>query len=161
MTFNNEQRRRKVSEPRERRYVAEYVYTYYPNAIKMFNVRLGDVPEQFKYSALAIENVNMYKVFRRFVDALVITEDEAILIEAKMIAKAENLAQLELYARLLTETKELQQLIMNKKIRKKLVAVVVDRVLVREAERYNVEVEVYRPSWAVEYAERLLKGRIS
>lgn len=160
MAEERQNSRRRTYQQRERRYVVEYVYNTYPAAIKLFNVRLGDIPERFRFSSLALENANMFKVFRRFVDALVITADEVILIEAKMIAKVENLAQLEMYARLLHQTKELQQLIANKVVKKVLVAVVLDPELAKEAERYNVEVRVYRPAWAVDYAEKLLKGKL-
>jgi hypothetical protein len=152
-------RKRKAYQQRERLLVQQFVFERYPHAIKFFNMRMGNLLPFFEGKVQSVENADMIKVWRKFADAVVVTENEIIVIEAKIVARVETIGQLEMYGKLVEETPELQRFL-PKKVRLVLVAVVVDPYLVREAEAKGIEVVLYRPDWAVEYAEERLQGGI-
>src|SRR4051812_44250118 len=97
---------RKKSEPVERAYVVAYVRTAYPDSQVLFNARLGPIPDKFAGMDLTGLSSNIFKVFNRYADAVVIQPDKLILVEGKMVDILPAIGQIMFYRFLLAKTPE-------------------------------------------------------
>lgn len=97
---------RKKSEPVERAFVVAYVRTAYPSDQVQFNARLGPIPTKFLGVDLGGMSENIYKVYNRYADAVVVQPDKLILVEGKMIDILPAIGQIMYYRFLLPKTPE-------------------------------------------------------
>lgn len=135
---------------RERRLITEYVRTAFPNDRAFFNFRVGPLPAQAAGVDIGKLSPNIWKVYNRYVDALVIKPDKMIAIEAKLESVPGAVSQLELYKQLIPQTPELAayaQLPIDLEI----VCAFADPEFIKFANSKGITVQVFRPPWAVEY----------
>lgn len=147
---------RKPSEQRERRYIVDYVRTKYPNNEAMFNVRLGGIPAKLEGVDIGGLSSNIYKVFNRYIDAVVILQNRLLLIEAKILADLGAVSQLEYYASLVQSTPELSQY-SSLPLELHIVTASADPSFIGFATSKNITIDIYRPTYAAEYLTTLLK----
>lgn len=151
---------RKRSEPRERRMIVDYVRTKYPDATALFNERLGGIPEKLAGVMTAELSPNIAQPWARYVDAVVIQPKLLTLIEAKIPAKIAAVSQLLFYRSLLPKTPRLVPYL-DRPIALEIVTAVPDPELLAYAESQGIRVEIYQPTYVMEYLAVLLKGRFT
>ena len=149
-----------MTEQRERRYIVDYCRTKFPNATIFYNFKLGGVPSSLHRDPNVAENPNIAMPWARYVDACVILPDKMLLIEAKLPAKLEAVAQLMLYRQLVPKTPQLSQYL-NRVLELRIVTARPDPELVRFANEQGIQVEIYQPDYAMEYLAVLLRGPVS
>lgn len=147
---------RRPYQQRERRYIVDYVRTRYPDAYAIFNQRLGGMPAKLEGVDIGNISSNIYKVFNRYVDALVIQPDKVLLIEAKILADLGAVSQLEYYAALVGQTPDLARY-SALPLELHIVTASADPSFVAFAASKNITIDIYRPPYAVEYLTTLLK----
>jgi len=145
-----------VTEQRERRFIVDYVRTRYPNDRAMFNVRLGGIPAKMEGVDIGGLSSNIYKVFNRYVDAIVIAQDRLLLIEAKILVDLGAVSQLEYYRSLVPQSPDLARY-SALPIDLQIVTASADPSFVAFAASKGVNIVVFRPPYAVEYLTTLLK----
>lgn len=151
---------RKPSQQRERRLVLDYVMTKYPDAIKFFNYRVGGVPSSLHRNKDVMENPSLAIPWARYVDAIVVLPEKLILIEAKLPAKLEAVAQLMMYKQLVPLTPELANY-RSLPIQLLLVTARPDPQLIGFANQQGIDVDIFQPDYALEYLAHLLGGPVS
>ena len=88
---------RKKSEQVERRYIKEFAYKVYPNALWIgFEVPITPIPPAFRRQ-FPSASPKSFTRYRRHCDAVIITETEILLVEAKIRRPIDGLGQLLLY----------------------------------------------------------------
>lgn len=130
----------------ETRLVSEYLAAQYPNARVKERVKLGPVVPLTPEANLSDAELAMVGVFRRFADAVAVTQTELVIIEGKMRASPDAVAQLLLYRELVPLTFELYDYL-SLPIVLEAVFAVDDPAVRRMAERAGVRVQIYRPDW--------------
>ena len=136
--------------PVEYEYLSQFVAEYYPDAKVMLNVRLGTPPESLVYEDLSESEQRMLTVYRRFCDAVIITDHELIVVEATMWPKPQKTAELELYLNLVPHTPELQQYL-DRRLVGMIVCPIDDPVMRQIVESKGFRYVVYRPEWTTEF----------
>ncbi len=140
--------------PREMRLVSEYLLHAYPRAIHLTRVRLGTWKPKAEALNLTESELRMLGSFRRWADAIAITEDEIVLIEGAIRPDTGEASKLEIYKRLVPHTPELQDW-MDRPIRMELVYAVGDAVVIDYCREMGITCVEFRPAWLSEYFERL------
>ena len=145
---------------REARMLGEWVAERFPRAERIiFNARLGPLPKELNGRPLPWAKRQMLGVFNRYADALVLSGGKLHLVECAIRAAVEKVAQLEIYAQLLPETEELEEL-RGLTPRPILVAATEDSAIRRFCEGKGVEFVVFRPAWVEAYlADRAARKR--
>ena len=141
-------------QPREMRFVSEFVAKFYPEEEARFHVRLGSTPERFKGQFTSEETARLVGEFRRRCDALVILPDRIVLVEGKIVPQPGVIMQLLHYERLIPKTPELEEHRL-KPIEKLLLCALEDPVVTQLARDYDVRVATFCPGWIPEYLELL------
>lgn len=135
----------------ERRLVAEWLASRYPDAYTEQNVRLGSMPLEFGNQDLdPMEAKLVHNAFARWADAIVYLDDRVIVVEGKIVAHPVALGQLQLYKRLLPFTPTIA-LAPRARIELRLVYGVPDELVVAMAREQGIEVEQFKPAWVDEY----------
>jgi len=140
--------RRKKYRRVEREYVVDYVLNKFPRRLKVyFNLRLGPPPA---HVAKAYPNLprGYFKVWQRYADAVVITDDAVYLIEAKVHNIKVGPGYLVEYRQLLPQTPELKPYL-NRPIHLRLVIPVPDPWVINTCKQLGIEVDIYQPEWLV------------
>ena len=141
---------------RERAYIVDFVRTKYPYDLCYFNFRLGGLPAQAEGFDIGDLSSNIWKVFNRYVDALVVQSDRLILLEAKILADLGAVSQLEYYSSLVKTTPELAQYL-QLPVELHIVTASGDPAFIAFAQAKNIIVDIYRTQTAVDYLKQLLK----
>ena len=144
-------------QPREMRMVSDYLAQFYPQATSLTRVRLGSIPPAELHPLLEEHEVRMLGVFRRWADAIVITNDAMILVEAAIRPEPGDISKLQLYKRLLVHTPELQAYL-PRRVEMQLVYAIEDPVVVIMAREAGIR-PVYFRTKAVENYMKLLYPR--
>jgi len=134
--------------------VSDYLATYYPLARAMTRVRLGSIPTTELTPLLEEHEVRMMSVFRRWADAIVITSDTLILIEAAIRPEPGDVSKIELYARLLPHTPELKPWLTLKR-EYQLVYAIEDPLIVVMARERGIRPVFFRTKAVEEYMKIL------
>lgn len=145
---------RREYQQRERRYIVEYVNEEYPDRVTaMLNVAIGLPPEElFKaHPEIPLEN---FRRWRFYVDAVVVTKGEIIVIEGKIRKISEGLGQLMLYTALLPDTPELQPWI-NKPLIAELVCPRPDPRVIAFASSVGIRVVIWTKPWVQQYLREI------
>lgn len=137
--------------------VSEYLATYYGQDRTMTRVRLGSIPATELTPLLEDHEVRMMSVFRRWADAIVVTDKSLILIEAAIRPEPGDISKLQLYRRLLDHTPELKPFL-PRRIEMQLVYAIEDPVIVVMAREAGIR-PVYFRTKAVEDYMKLLYPR--
>jgi len=137
-------------QPRELRLTAEYLNKEYPGAIHMLRVRLGGLHPVLKAENLTEREKRLLSPFKRWADAIVIKADEMVLIEVAIMPEPGDVSKLELYARLVRHTPELEQY-RSRPLVLELVYAIEDPLVVVMARERNIRVRYFRPKWVDDY----------
>jgi len=138
------------------RLVSEYLLAAYPHAIHMTRVRLGTWEPQAGALELTEEELRMLGSFRRWADAIAITEKEMVLIEAAIRPDTGEASKLEIYAELVPSTPELRPYL-HLPLVKELVYAIGDAVVIDFCRRQGIRTVEYRPAWLGQYFEDLAR----
>jgi len=118
--------------------------------------RLGSyAPEEYE-KILKPEELRILGLFRRWADAVYITEDTVYIIEAMIRADPKKIGQLELYLKLVPHTPELKPYLKGRKIQGVLLYCIEDPVMVAMAREKGFLCVKYVPEWLPDYLRLLL-----
>ena len=141
-------------QPREQRMLSEFLAEHYPGVEYRLRVRLGKIQPRIETELLTDEERLNLGVFRRWADALVIQPDRLILIEAKIRPQPGVISQLQLYARLVPNTPELQEYL-DRPLEMLLLYAIRDDLLIAMAREAGIKSRYYKPAWIDEYIAEL------
>lgn len=99
----------KIRQHYEPRLVTEYVNQTWPDALVMYDVPLGPVPQNLALKVGEAQAARIARTARPKCDALVILPDEIVLIEGKIMDVNQGLGMLYLYKIAIPMTPELQE----------------------------------------------------
>lgn len=155
----------KVGERRKRveweeRLVSEWAAKVHPDARVHFRVRVGELPPE----AAAVEKMGispyMYGVVRHWADAVVIYEEEVIVVEGKLKLSSMALGQIIINTELFGKTPEFRDTWDTPRIGLLLYAYG-DHETEAIAVRMGYMIERFRPPWAKKaYVDRMRKGHV-
>jgi len=143
-------------EPREMRYVAEWVTAKFPGARVIYRCRLGSLRPEAQLKGLTEAERKLYTVYKYWADAIVITEREIILVEGKLRPKPGVISQIELYLRLIPQTEELKPYAHLPR-RVILLMATPEWYVIELAKEKGIEVIIWSPAWAEQYLKELGK----
>jgi len=146
-------------QPRESRLLAEYLAQKYKDDIVMYRVRLGQLPAWSSKSIQEGVPANIYMVYQRWADAIVITKTTLILIEAKIDPAPGVISQILLYDQLIPKTDTLRQFNKLKRLNVLLIAQH-DSEVETLAQSHGITVEYYSPSWVTDYLKEIGKYKL-
>lgn len=143
-------------QPRESRLLAEYLASKYKNETVMYRVRLGQPPIWATPSIQGGAPDNIYKVYQRWADAIVITKTTLILIEAKIKPDPGVISQILLYDQLIPKTDTLQQ---YGKLRRENILLIAqhDSEVEDLARSHKITIEYFSPTWVIDYLKEIGK----
>lgn len=147
---------RKPYVQRDRRYVVEYVEQFYPKTRAWFNLRLGPPPISVAAAYPGLDVDRYARVWKKTCDAVVVTDQELVLIEGELRRPSEGLGELLVYRDLIRTTPELQPY-QGRRIRTVLLCPVVDPTLTLQLQKHNIELVIYRPKWVEEYLKEVMR----
>lgn len=130
--------------------LADYVADHYPDADAYFRQRVGPITTLTASDGLTDAERGMLGSFRRWVDVVVVTATEVVVVEAKMRSKPDALAQLRLYRDLVLATPELQPFL-DRPLALELVVALEDPAVTRLAREFGVRHRVFKPAWLAEW----------
>ena len=138
----------------EMRMVAEYIKATYPDDEVMMRVRLGTLMADGDQPAGTDAENAMRGVFRRWADAVVITGDSLIVVEASLRSDAGDPSKLLIYGRLVPHTPELAPFLKHRLVLE-LVVALEDPAVSTVAHELGIRTRVYTPSWFPLYLQQL------
>jgi len=139
-----------MTEPREKRLLAEYLAWRYPSGGPITQFELGPTDAAVNRTFELQPHANVYQKRRKYVDALYAWNQNIILFEAKIRVPTDGIAQLNMYADLVPLTPELWAY-KDWAISKVLVCTWADPQVNPYATQSGVQIELYRPAWVDEY----------
>lgn len=145
-------------QPRETRLLSEWIVKTFPNDKVIYRVRLGQPPGWAKTSIDGGAPPEIYKIYQRWADAIIITPKELILIEAKIKPDPGVISQINLYEQLLPKTPELQEF-MDLPTRKVLLMAQRDLDVEELARTQDIEIQYYSPPWVTDYLKEIHRYR--
>lgn len=145
-------------EPREMKLVAEYLAKNYSSYRSKTRVRLGQVHPAILPDDISAEDLAFSGVWRRWADAIVITPQKLILIEAAILADAGDISKLALYKTLIPHTPELAEY-KNLDIELQLVYAIEDPLVVMIAREAGIKPVYFKPDWIAEYIATLTPNK--
>lgn len=143
-----------MGEPRERRYIAEYVMETFPDSPVKLGCPLGPGVRGLVEEYGLPKALTMSRGFRPEVDGLVILEDKIILIEAKIFKIVDGISKLPVYAGLIPSTPELW---IHRKlpVEMRLVTPWLTAQVQEMAKGMGVVVAIYNPPWIKDYVDKM------
>ena len=132
----------------EKRLITEFLFDKYPLSLQWKRVRLGQVPTQEMAAAM--------KVTLNWADAIVLSGNEIVIIEAKMRPDSGAFGQLEHYRELFKLTPEFSKY-WNNPIRLEFVTTRLDENLKATADSKSITYEIWRPDWVIKEEERIFR----
>jgi hypothetical protein len=139
-----------MSEPRERRLIAEWARERHPDDRVWLNTPVGVVSELELDAVDTTKQLARLRSWRLKADAIVVTGTTLKVVEAKIVSVKNGLGDLMLYRELIPDTPELQPFL-PRQVECWLVAPWVTDYIVRLAERLNILIDVYNPAWVRDY----------
>ncbi|MDY6888277.1 MAG: hypothetical protein SVV88_11660 [Pseudomonadota bacterium] len=140
----------KIRQNNERKFVTDYVLEKYPGKTVKYNCPLGNAPEDWLKAMGMNKALRSYRPFRPEVDAVILLDDEILLIEAKILKVLDGMSKLIIYRDLVAETPELQAY-RALGIRARVITPKPPSWVSNVAKKHAIEIEVYRPEWIEEY----------
>jgi len=132
----------------------EWLAANYADALVMTRVRLGTLADVETRTGLTYERQRALSVWRRWADAIVITQRMVRVVEAKIRPDPGVVSQLKLYLRLVPHTPELEQYLSRP--RKGVIVYAVEDPQIREmAKEEGFELHYFRPDWIEPYLAEL------
>ena len=136
--------------------MAEWVITNYPHAEVFYNLRLGPPPAEISAAFPGIDVDKYARVWKKTCDAVVITEEELILIEGELRRPLLALGELIIYRDLLSTTPELRQY-SHLPVRTVLLCPIEDPTLDMTLREHKIEKALYRPPWVDQYLKEVMR----
>jgi hypothetical protein len=143
---------------RERRLLSEWLALRYPDQETWQQVRLGAFQQTIANAQLDITELRALGVWRRYADALVFKESSLLLIEASLVSEPGYISQIELYARLIPLTPELE-VFWAWPIEMLYLVALEDPVVTANARDRGIRIEVFTPIWIPDYFAGLEKRK--
>ena len=137
-------------QPRETRYLQEYILEHIHPEQTFFRMRLGGVSADQKAALPAGVSANVYMVTQRYADAVCIYSDRVEIWEAKLIRPLTAVTQLQLYERLFPKTPEFARY-KDFGIDLHLLTPIYDEDLTEICGQAGIEISMWEPSWVTEY----------
>ena len=132
----------------ERRYSVEYVLKNYPEDTRVkYNAPLG-LPPKEALERYPGADIKFFKPWRKYTDATVISPPYLDIIECKIWAPQQGFSDLLEYRELIPETPELQEFT-DLTVRLFLVIPFTRPHWESMAQRYEINLVVWRPDWVV------------
>jgi hypothetical protein len=138
----------------ETRLLQEYVSAVYGQEDVYLRMRLGAAMPLTPAAAEDEAGLAMVGVYRRWADAVVVTRDEVIIVEAKVRSNPGAISQLELYDELVPYTPELRPYLSRRR-RLELVQAIGDPAVSRLCEKKGIRCVLWVPDWLPEYLAQL------
>lgn len=120
----------------------------------MTRVRLGSLDTVGKHGELSTEERLMMGVLRRWADAIVITKDELVLIEASIRPDLGDPSKLEIYRDLIGFTPELEPY-RGLPVFLEYVYAIEDPVVIKYCKQRNIRTVHFSPPWILDYMREL------
>ncbi len=146
---------RRTYQQRDRRYVVEYVLLAFPGKPSFFNLRLGPPPAALSAMAPGINIDRLARVWKKTCDAVVVNTVEFVLIEGELRRPVESIGELLAYRDLIYTTPELRPF-GRLPVRMLLVTPLADPSLKDTFWKFNIEISIYQPKWAMEYLREVM-----
>lgn len=120
----------------------------------MLQKRIGPPPEALVKEYGLRKADDLYKPFKRWADAIIITQDEMILVEGKIRSTPAVIGQLEFYGRIVKETPDLAP---YKHLRLVLLLLTpwIDPTIEAYSASKGIRVAHYHPPWIDEYMREI------
>ncbi len=147
--------RRAKRKPREMQLLSEWLAIHYPHDLVMTRVRLGTIQGTNGEASLDTPEGRAFATWRRWADAVVVTDRELLVVEAKIKPDVGVVSQLKMYLRLVKVTPELDPY-RDRPIVGVLLTAVDDPSLGSLATEEGYRYVVYRPAWVNDYLSELL-----
>jgi len=142
--------KRKPSEQRERRYIVEFVNSHFPSALwRGFNVPVTPISDEMRKRYPDVSS-RYFTRFRKYADAIVVTDDEVLILEAKLRHPIEALGQLLVYVYWSYQVPELRRFRPRKHVGA-IVAPLDDQFLRIPMEQAGFRLYIFKPKWAMDY----------
>lgn len=132
----------------EPKWVSLYIKEYYPDAEITLRCPLGPIPDELKNLYGPAKAARVYRPSRPEVDAVVITPDELVLIEAKIFKYREGLGALLVYKSLINSTPEFQPLLPRRISMHLLLPREIPWVMAA-APDLGIEIKTFSPEWVL------------
>lgn len=135
---------------REKRMLLEWLAETYPTYPQWRRPRVGP-------SIPGVEGP-MYDILKRYPDAVVIHDDEILIVEASVRPAPEKIYKLELYKKLFPTTPMFQAF---KDWPQRMVYLTgfIDEAVKEQCEEHDVEYVIFAPEWLKTYFKELIKRR--
>ena len=137
-------------QPRETRYLQEYIVEHLHPLQTFFRMRLGGMDDEARRAIPAGVSDRIFMVTQRYADAICIYDDHVEIWEAKLIRPLTAITQLQLYEKLFRKTYEFSRYI-DTDIELHLVTPILDPDLADIAEAAEIEISYWEPAWVTEY----------
>lgn len=139
----------------EQRLVNEWLVATYPREHWQTHVRLGSMPFGIETEGLDNQEAAMvHSAFARWADAVVALPDRTLLVEAKVVAHPNAIAQLMVYRRLMPFTPGLR-IRTELPIEPVMLYARPDEVVLQVAAENNITAVRYDPDWVEQYLQTL------
>jgi hypothetical protein len=96
------------------------------------------------------------RVYKKTCDAVVVTEDEIVLIEGELRRPVEGLGELLVYRDLIATTPELKPYL-PRKLKTILVCPLTDPTMLLQLKELSVELAIFRPKWVEDYLKEVMR----
>lgn len=141
-------------EPRELRLVSEYLAAKYPRARTFQRMRVGEIHPSLQPESLLEAERRLVGVFRRWADAIVITDSTLVVIEASIYPDLGDISKVKAYARLAPYTPELQEWA-HLSVQCEIVTCIRDPFIEQLCKENGIRPIIFRPPWIDAYLEKL------
>ncbi len=150
---------KRVAKNAETRLLREWISARYPSALVMYELRLGPTDRSLVGRTVTPELERMLRVANWYADAVILTDVEGLIVEAKVEPKPRAVGEVLWYFNLYFSTPELQPYLQTP-----FTPVVLfgerDARFEVWASSLGVRVEVFTPDWIADYLTRIqFRGR--
>ena len=142
-------------QPREMQMLSEWLAKTQQGKRWMTRVRLGSPRSEYPRPDMSIEEQAMIGVWRRWADAIILTDTEVEIVEAAIRPQPGKISQLELYAMLFPMTPELEPW-HGLPLHLILLYAIEDPATVALARQKGIRCIQYKPLWLDAYLQLLL-----
>lgn len=141
-------------QPRETRLLSEWISQTFTEDTVMYRVRLGGPPSWAIPSIEMGAPAEIYMVYQRWADAIVIRKTDLIIVEAKIRLEPGVISQIKLYAQLLPKTAAFYKF-KELPIRLIILAAMRDPEVEAMAASEGIELVVFSPDWVIDYLKEI------
>lgn len=145
-------------QPREARLISEWISKTYPDDVVMYRVRLGGPPTWAIPSIADGVPEEIYMIYQRWADAIIVRKIELIIIEGKIRLAPGVISQIKLYEQLLPKTPRFSEF-KELPIRLIILTAMRDPEVELLAASEGIEIVVFSPDWVIDYLKEIKRYR--